>query len=104
MNTSEYGLGDSSVGIKVSVDKTRKSAKISYNGATVSKSFGLGWVTAAETYSYELIDTKYFDKKISQVLIDGSGQDATSSAILYLMEDGTVEYVPILKELNINWG
>lgn len=104
LNTSEYGLGDSSVGIRVDVDKTRKSARISFNGATVSKSFGLGWVTAAETYSYELIDTKSFDKKISQVLIDGPGQDATKSAILYLMEDGTVEYVPILKELNTNWG
>lgn len=32
-----------------------------------------------------------------QVLIDGAGQDASNSAILYLMEDGTVEYVPILK-------
>ena len=80
LNTSEYGLGDSSVGIRVDVDKTRKSARISFNGATVSKSFGLGWVTAAETYSYELIDTKSFDKKISQVLIDGPGQDATKSA------------------------
>ncbi len=103
LNTSEYGLGDSSVGISVTIDNTRKSARISYNGATVSNSFGLGWVTAADTYSYELIDTKSFDKKISQVLIDGSGQDATNSAILYLMEDGTVEYVPILKELNTNW-
>lgn len=104
LNTNEYGLGASGAGISVTVDNTRKSARISYNGATVSNTFGLGWVTGAETYSYELIDTKTFDKKISQVLIDGSGQDATNSAILYLMEDGTVEYVPILKELNTNWG
>ena len=104
LNTNEYGLGASAAGISVTIDNTRKSARISYNGATVSNSFGLGWVTAAETYSYVLIDTKSFDKKISQVLIDGSGQDATNSAILYLMEDGTVEYVPILKELNTNWS
>lgn len=104
LNTNEYGLGASAAGISVTIDNTRKSARISYNGATVSNTFGLGWVTAAETYSYELIDTKTFDKKISQVLIDGSGQDATNSAILYLMEDGTVEYVPILKELNTNWS
>ena len=104
LNTNEYGLADKASGISVSIDKTRKSARISFNGATVSKTFALGWTTAAETYSYELIDTKTFDKKISQVLIDGSGQDATNSAILYLMEDGTVEYVPILKELKTNWG
>lgn len=103
LNTSAYGLGASGSGISVTIDNTRKSARISYNGATVSSTFGLGWVTAADTYSYELIDTKSFDKKISQVLIDGSGQDATNSAILYLMEDGTVEYVPILKEINTNW-
>ena len=48
--------------------------------------------------------TKTFDKKITQVLIDGPGQDANPSAILYLMEDGTVEYVPILKEINTNWN
>ena len=104
LNTNEYGLGASAVGISVSIDNTRKSVRISYNGATISNSFGLGWVTAADTHTYELIDTKNFDKKISQVLIDGLGQDATNSAILYLMEDGTVEYVPILKELNTNWS
>ena len=104
LNTNEYGLGASEAGISVTVDNTRKSARISVNSATISKTFGLGWVTSAETYIYELIDTKTFNKKIVQVLIDGSGQDATNLAILYLMEDGTVEYVPILKELNTNWG
>ena len=104
LNTNEYGLSDTSNGISVDIDKTRKNVRISYNGATVSNSFGLGWFTAADTDTYELIDTKTFDKKISQVLIDGSGQDVTNLAILYLMEDGTVEYVPILKELNTNWS
>ena len=88
----------------VFVDKTRKTARISYNGATVSNAFGLNWVTATDTSTYELIDTKTFDKKIVQVLIDGSGQDASSATILYLMEDGTVEYVPILKDINTNWS
>ena len=104
LNTNEYGLSANSVGFLVDVDSTRKSVRISYNGATVSNSFALGWVTGADTNSYQLIDTKTFDKKISQVLIGGSGQDASSAAILYLMEDGTVEYVPIMKELQTNWS
>lgn len=104
LNTNEYGLSASAAGINVAIDNTRKNARISFNGAKVSNTFGLGWTTSAETYSYDLIDTKAFDKKISQVLIDGAGQDATNSAILYLMEDGTIEYVPILKELNTNWS
>ena len=103
LNTNEYGLNARGVGFTVDVDNSRKSARISYNGATVSSSFGLGWFTGADTNTYELIDTKTFDKKIAQVLIDGSGQDVIGSAILYLMDDGTVEYVPILKELNTNW-
>lgn len=104
LDTDQYSLSANSVGIMVFVDKTRKTARISYNGATVSNAFGLNWVTATDTSTYELIDTKTFDKKITQVLIDGSGQDATSATILYLMEDGTVEYVPILKDINTNWS
>lgn len=104
LDTDQYSLSANSVGIMVFVDKTRKTARISYNGATVSNAFGLNWVTATDTSTYELIDTKTFDKKITQVLIDGSGQDASSATILYLMEDGTVEYVPILKDINTNWS
>lgn len=104
LDTDQYGFSTNVVGISVSVDKTRKTARISYNGATVSNALGLNWVTATDTSTYELIDTKSFDKKIVQVLIDGSGQDASSATILYLMEDGTVEYVPILKDINTNWS
>ena len=104
LGTSDYGLSADGIGISVSVDKSRKSARISYNGATISQALGLGWMTAADTTTYELIDTKTFDKKIAQVLVDGSGQSSSSVAILYLMEDGTVEYVPILKEIKTNWG
>ncbi len=104
LDTNNYGLSASGVGILVNVDKTRKKATISYNGATISQTFNLGWVTVADTHTYETIDTKTFDKKITQVIIDGAGQSATSSAIIYLMEDGTVEYVPILTDINANWG
>lgn len=104
LNTNEYGLSENEAGIAISIDKTRKNVTISYNAATVSQTFSLGWFSGADTTIYEIIDTKAFDKKITQVLIDGSGQDVSSMAILYLMEDGTVEYVPLLKDINDNWG
>ena len=104
LNTNEYGLSENEAGIAISIDKTRKNVTISYNAATVSHTFSLGWFSGADTTIYEIIDTKAFDKKITQVLIDGSGQDVSSMAILYLMEDGTVEYVPLLKDINDNWG
>lgn len=103
LNTNEYKLVANEAGIRVEIDNTRKSAKISADSTTINSTFSLGWVTRIETGYYELIDTKSFDKKITQVLIDGSGQSATTLAILYLMEDGTIEYVPILKELNTTW-
>lgn len=104
INTDQYGLSANAVGISVLVDSTRKTARISVNAATVSSAFGLSLVATTDTSTYELIGTKFFDKKIVQVLIDGSGQDASSATILYLMEDGTVEYVPILKDINTNWN
>ena len=99
LGTSDYGLSADGIGISVLVDKSRKSARISYNGATISQALGLGWVTAADTTTYELIDTKTFDKKIAQVLVDGSGQSSSSVAILYLMEDGTVEVVQVYNKV-----
>mgnify|MGYP004514651405 FL=1 len=104
INTDQYSLSANAVGISVLVDSTRKTARISVNAATISSAFGLSLVATTDTSTYELIGTKFFDKKIVQVLIDGSGQDASSVAILYLMEDGTVEYVPILKDINTNWS
>ena len=104
LNTNEYGLGNRAGGVSVLVDKTRKNATISYNAATVSNTFSLGWFSGADTSVYESIDTKKFDKKITQVLIDGPGQDASNLSVLYLMEDGTVEYIPLLKDINDNWG
>ena len=103
LKTNEYVLASAGVGLSVSTDKSRKTVSISYNGARISETFSLGWVTAADKTTFEPLDTKTFDKKISQVIIDGVGQDAQGSAILYLMEDGTVEYVPILKDINTNW-
>ena len=99
LNTSEYGLGNSAGGVRVLVDKTRKNVTISYNATTVSRTFSLGWFSGADTSIYEAIDTKKFDKKIAQVLIDGPGQDASNLSVLYLMEDGTVEYIPLLKDI-----
>lgn len=104
INTDQYSLSANAVGISVLVDSTRKTARISVNAAAISSAFGLSLVTTTDTSTYELIGTKFFDKKIVQVLIDGSGQDASSATILYLMEDGMVEYVPILKDINTNWS
>lgn len=43
--------------------------------------------------------TKTFDKKITQILVGGFGQDAVGAVALYLMEDGTIQYTPLYKEI-----
>lgn len=103
LKTNEYGLSASGAGINVFVDQERQMAEISYNKYILSKTFSLDLAENEEKSIYENASKKYFNKKINEVLIDGSGQDASSLTILYLMEDGTIEYVPILKDLKTNW-
>ena len=100
IKTTEYGFGDSSGGIGVLVDSSRKKAVISYNDTMLVKAHGVDIKASGDEYSYTKIDEKTFEKKIVQVLIGGFGQDATYNSILYLMEDGTLEYTPITKDLD----
>lgn len=95
--------GDSSdVGIRVDVKKDSKGVDIFYNGALINKSYSFQWFTAD---AWTSIGEKNFDKNITQVLIASIGQAAGDEAILYLMEDGTVEYTPVYKELTSDrWG
>ena len=41
---------------------------------------------------------------IKQLLFGEFGQATGGECILFLMEDGTVEYIPLLKDINDNWG
>ena len=103
--SNEYGFSDGFGGLFVSVDANRKEVRIFANSNKLSETYGLGWPkTNEESYASSPIDTKTFDKKITQLMIDGIGQDTGGEAILYLMEDGTVEYTPIYKELKTNWN
>ena len=104
INTNEYGLSAKSFGVMVNIDRSRTKVTIKTNNKTLNETFGLQMFTADDSITYEEIDTKTFSKKVNQVLIDGAGQDASGAAIIYLMEDGTVEYTPILKDFNANWG
>lgn len=103
---SDYGFSDGFGGLFVYISSNRKEVRISANSNKLSEAFGLGWEkTNEDDYAYSPIDTKTFKKKVSQLLIDGIGQDTgASETILYLMEDGTVEYTPIYKELTTNWN
>ena len=93
-NDKVYDLNkDTTMNIKINSDK--KSVTVT-----------LDWTDLSKSFNNERTDTEEktisFDKEVKEVLSGGSGQDITGMAILYLMEDGTVEYTPIYKAINAN--
>ena len=68
----------------VNISITPEIVKNSYNGINISNS------------SY----TVNFNKKIVDIYVDGYGQSIGYETILFLMEDGTVEYIPFYYACN----
>ena len=70
----------------VNISITPDVVKNSYNGINISNS------------SY----TVNFNKKIVDIYVDGYGQSIGYETIFFLMEDGTVEYIPFYYACNNN--
>lgn len=83
-------------GINISLDSTRKSVSFSFNAHHISQNYSLGWVTSFEDYSMQ-VQTISFAEKISDIYLGGFGQSVTGDTLLILMNDGTVEYIPLKK-------
>ncbi len=81
-------------GINISLDAARTTVTLSINATLVNEAYSLGWFTAAESYVYEPHNIT-FNQKVVDIFFGGIGQDATGDVILFLMEDGTVEYIPV---------
>lgn len=99
---SSYTLANYSGTINVSIDETGKIATLSYNRATLSNTYLLNWdLTGIEEGVLES-QTITFNNKVNDVLFSGIGQDRTGDVILFLMEDGTVSYIPVYQTLSTN--
>ena len=100
--TNAYSLADYNENINITIDETGKVATLSYNRSTLSNAYQLNWdLTGVEAGTLES-QTITFDKKINDVLFGGIGQDATGDVILFLMEDGTISYIPVYQALTTN--
>lgn len=89
-----YTLSDtSSGGVYASVDSTQKVLTFSFTLSEVVKHYGLSWKSNKSTVESSEIK---FDKKIVEVLFGGMGQDVSGETLLILLEDGTVEYIPVI--------
>ena len=86
---------DSNDGLYISLDNTQKKVNYDFNCNRVNTRYGLGWVTSNEDYSSEKHEIN-FDKKVVEVFIGSFGHAAQGDVVLFLMEDGTVEYIPVV--------
>ena len=76
--------------------------KIYINEKQINYSYNLGCTDTPD--GYEEIRTISFDKKIKQAIIGRFGQAVGEEVILYVLEDGTVEYTSIYDDLKNNWN
>ena len=101
-NSDTYTLVNNGHTINISLDETRKVATLSYNRKVLSDTYTLNWdLTGVEDYVYENKQLN-FEKEIKDIYFGGIGQDATGDIILFLMSDGTVEYIPVYQALLSN--
>ena len=66
--------------------------------------YGIGWVTMNEETcaaegekQYEKRGEISFSQEVSDFRIGGFGQEQSHDTMLFLMKDGTIEYIPIKK-------
>ena len=101
-NSDTYTLVNNGHTINISLDETRKVVTLSYNRKVLSDTYTLNWdLTGVEDYVYENKQLN-FEKEIKDIYFGGIGQDATGDIILFLMSDGTVEYIPVYQALLSN--
>ena len=101
-STNSYNLvsNNKNFGVNVTVGSNKKDVTLGINTYIVNNMYNFGWMTPnAESAQYESTNTYKFDKEIEDVLIGGFGQTTGRETILFLMKDGTVQYIPIKKAL-----
>ena len=84
------------------ITNSRFDVNVSLNSDKKSVTFSGDWGMFGENESSFEHNINNFSKEISDVLIGIFGWDGYSSSIIYLMEDGTVEYTPIRKAKEAN--
>lgn len=96
--------GYSNIGLSTEINSDMKSVTIKANVKELGNTYGLSLTSLGDNAYITDVKVEGFNKRITQVHIGGFGQAAGAENILYVLEDGTVEYTPILNELKENWS
>lgn len=100
INSSEknYTLScQGNAGIWIIVDSTQKVLTFSFTPTRVVEFYPLSWTSTGRNM---LINNINFEKKIVDVFFGGMGQSSSGDTLFILLEDGTVEYIPIVHMFN----
>ena len=97
-NEKNYTLAcQGNAGIWITVDSTQKVLTFNFTPTKVIEFYPLTWKSTRN----DMISSKInFDKKIVDVFFGEMGQDSSGDTVFILLEDGTVEYIPIVHMFN----
>ena len=97
-NEKNYTLScQGNAGIWITVDSTQKVLTFSFTPTRVVEFYSLTWQSTRNDLSSSNIN---FEKKIVDVFFGGMGQSSSGDTLFILLEDGTVEYIPIVHMFN----
>ena len=97
-NEKNYTLScQGNAGIWITVDSTQKVLTFSFIPTRVIEFYPLTWTSTRNDMTSSKIN---FDKKIVDVFFGGMGQSSSGDTLFILLEDGTVEYIPIVHMFN----
>lgn len=97
-NEKNYTLScQGNAGIWITVDSTQKVLTFSFTPTRVIEFYPLTWTSTRNDMASSKIN---FDKKIVDVFFGGMGQSSSGDTLFILLEDGTVEYIPIVHMFN----
>lgn len=97
-NGGQYTLSSyGNAGIFASVDKSQKKLTFSFIPKTVVEEYSLDWKSNKTDLSSSTIN---FNKKIVNIFFGGMGHDQSGDTLFILLEDGTVEFIPIVHMFN----
>ena len=100
VNSSErdYTLScQGNAGIWITVDSTQKVLTFSFTPTKVIDFYPLTWKSTRN----DIVNSKInFDKKIVDIFFGEMGQDSSGDTLFILLEDGTIEYIPIVHMFN----
>ena len=99
LNTKRtYGLVDGNVaGVHAMVKSSQNELDFSFVPSRVVSVYALNWASQRNDV---VTNTIKFDKKITDIYFGGFGQTADGDTLFILLDDGTVEYIPLVHMFN----